>query len=41
MWKEKSQYFENLTLEEDRKSYIKKLTLENGVLLPDPFYIKK
>ena len=34
-WKKKSDYFKNLT-NENQERYIKKLTLGNGTLLPDP-----
>lgn len=40
MWKEKSDYFKGLE-KEDQTSYIKKLTLNSGFLLPDPCNIKQ
>ena len=40
MWEKHSSFFETLTEEKDREQYnIKKLTLQNGQLLSDPFNI--
>lgn len=39
MWKKHSSFFRALNNEKDRESYLKKLTLQNGKLLQDPFNI--
>ena len=41
MWKKQSSFFKSLTEEKDREQYIKKLTLQNEKLLPDPFNIEE
>ena len=40
MWKSPPAYFKDLD-EADKPAYVKKLTLNNGTLLPDPISVKK
>ena len=40
MWESPSAYFKDLD-EADKPAYVKKLTLNNGTLLPDPISVKK